>query len=273
MDNTKKTAITVISTFAAVIAIMIILIPFEKKNQLYDKWGKIAVIAETDQRAKYIIENEQLYPDEFISMLRIDPEKELDFVYNYPFHKDDYQTMSYTAEELDGRIPALYMHDPRWAYQPYNGSYDVIKSGGCGFVALTMAYIALTGKTDQDPYKIMLTADSIGAMGLFSGLSNDSFVEMAQKLGLNVTEYSFFDENAQKESHADIGLMKEILDNGHIIIASMFGGTFGSHMIVIRGYEGDSFYINDPEDEENTSRLWSYDELDPEMRYMWDLSA
>ncbi|MCH5192738.1 MAG: C39 family peptidase [Oscillospiraceae bacterium] len=273
MDSTKKTAIAVISTFAVIIAVMIILIPFEKKNQIYEKWGSIAVRAETDERAEYIIENEELYPEELIHMLRVDPDLNLDYVYNYVFHKDDYKTMSYTAEELDGRIPALYMDDPRWAYQTFNGSF-VIRTGGCGYVALTMAYIALTGKTDWDPYKFMLLADSMDAMSIFGGgFSNDKIAEAAEIIGLKAAEYSFFNENRQKETHADITIMKDIIDSGHVLLASMDGETFGAHLIIIRGYEGDSFYINDPDDRENTARLWSYDELDPEMRYMWDLSA
>lgn len=272
MSDTKKTAVIMLTAFAVIIITMAALIPVEKKQQLYAKWGDIAALAETDTRAQYIIENEELYPKELINILRRYPEEELAYVYNYPFHKDDYKTMSYTDEELDGRIPVLYMHDNRWCYQTHEGFF-FIKYSGCETVSLTMAYIGLTGKSDIDPYKIVLIADEMGAIGAFGGISNNYTMDMIHAIGLDAVEYSFVDESRQKDKSADIGTMKSILDSGHVIMAGMVGDTFGTHAIIIRGYEGDSFYINDPEDEENSARLWSYEELDPEMYYMWDIYA
>lgn len=272
MNDTKKTAIVFSLTFAVIIIVMLILIPVEKKKQFYAEWGNLAVLSETNERVRYIIENEELYPETMIKILRSNPEKNLEFVYNYPFHKDDYQTMSYTAEELDGRTPALYMDDFRWAYQTFYDSYAV-KDGGCALVSLTMAYIGLTGKTDLDPYKILLIADDIDAVGVLGGISDDKTMDMINAIGLNAVEYSFIDENKQKSKQADLQTMKSILDSGHLIMTGMVGETFGRHAFIIRGYEGDSFYINDPGSEENSSRLWSYEEIEPEMYYMWDLSA
>ena len=261
-----------LSAFAVIIITMAALIPVERKQQLYDKWGQIAVLAETDTRAQYIIENEQLYPELIINILRNDPEGEIGYVYNYPFHKDDYRTMSYTEEELDGRVPALYTDDPRWSYELFD-DYFFIKKSGCEAVTLTMAYIALTGKDDLDPYKVVLLADEMGAIGVFGGISNNYTMDMIRAVGLNAVEYSFVDENRRKDKSADIEAMKSILDSGHLIMAGMVGSTFGSHALIIRGYEGDSFYINDPASREKSSRLWSFEELDPELYYVWDLYA
>ena len=275
MNNTKKTAIIILSTFTAVIITLLAFIPAENKKQKYAEWGNIAVLAETDQRAQYIIDNKQIYPESIIDILRTDPEGEIEFVYNYPFHKNDYNTMSYTAEELDGRVPALYMSDTRWCYQTIN-DYFFLKYQGCVPVSLTMAYIALTGKTDLDPYKITLIAGDIDALADFGGIYNGMVAELIKTIGLNVVEYQFTNDNIQniqKTDHADIQEMKSILDKGHVIMAAMGGDTFGYHAIIIRGYEEDSFYINDSEDEENSSKLWSFDELEPEMNYMWDIYA
>lgn len=272
MSDTKKTAIIMLSAFAVIIITMAALIPVEKKQQIYDKWGKIAVLAETDTRAQYIIENEQLYSEKILGILRSNPEEELGYVYNYPFHKDDYKTMSYTAEELDGRIPVLYMNDPRWGYELFNDSF-FIKNSGCEAVSLTMAYIALTGKSDLDPYKVVLIADAMGALGVFGGISNNYTIDMIHAIGLDAVEHSYVDENRHKDKTVDIQTIKSILDSGHVIMAGMVGETFGTHAIIVRGYEGDGLYINDPADEENSSRLWSFDELEPEMYYIWDLYA
>lgn len=53
------------------------------------------------------------------------------------------------AEWVQGSIPFLYQTDPAWAEAPYAGG--TVKENGCGPTCLSMAYIALAGKTDLDP--------------------------------------------------------------------------------------------------------------------------
>lgn len=265
--NDKKTIIMVLAVFAIIVIVLVLLIPVERKRQLREKYGALAVNAETDVKSKYILDHISEYPDE---ILRYYYSGEIDFAYNYPFHKNDYATMSYTAEELDGRVPALYMEDNRWRYQTMFDSY-YIKDSGCAVVSLTMAYIYLTGKTDMDPYKIGLIADELGAIGTFGGITDEYTMSLIDAIGLKAVEYQFFNEDREKDKHADIETMKSILDSGHVIMAGMVGETFGQHALIIKGYDGDNFTINDPDDAENTARAWTYEELDSEMYYMWDL--
>lgn len=270
---TKKNIIAISVFFVIIIAAMVFLIPIQKKNEFNSKWGKLAEVYETDEKVRFIIDNEELYPQVLIDMLYINLEHNRDFVYNYPFHKDDYINMKYTAEELDGRVPALYMYDNRWCYQTLDGEF-FIKSNGCALVSLTMAYIGLTGKSDLDPYKIMLTAEEIGATeGYFGGINDKDTKALCEAVGLTAVEYKFVNEDRVKDRYADIDLMKSILDSGHLIMVGMVGDTFGTHALIITGYEGDSFSINDPANAENSAIMWKYEDIEPEIYYMWDLSA
>lgn len=268
---TKKSIAVTAGIFVVILAVLIALIPVQRKNELYAKWGTLAELAETDERISFIIENEDLYPEELIDMLHSDSEHYVDFVYNYPFHKDDYANMEYTAEELDGRVPALYMSDSRWCYQTLDGDF-FIKTDGCALVSLTMAYIGLTGKSDLDPYKIMLIADEMGAIGTFGGITDEDTAALCEAVGLKVSVTSF-SENMEKVAHADLDTIKSDLDSGHIIMAGMAGETFGVHAIIIHGCDGDNLIINDPADPEKTARLWSFDAIEPEMMYLYDLSV
>lgn len=268
---TKKTIIAVSVFYAVIIAVLLILIPVQRKNDFYDKWGELAVLSETDENARYITEHEEFYPQFVLDYFYSNPD-ELEFVRNYPDLKDSYASMSYTEDELNGQIPILYMFDPRWAYEVIDNQF-YIKDNGCESVSLTMAYVGLIGKTDLDPIKIAYIASDIGALGTFGGITAEKTAELCKEIGLTSVEYCFVDENGQKNESADINEMKSILDRGHVILAGMIGDTFGNHALLITGYSGDEFTIHDPANSEKTERMWQFDELDSQMHYMWDLSA
>ena len=265
-NNVDKKTIAIVSVvFIVILAAMLLLIPAQRKNELYEKWGILAELAETDERAKFIIENQELYPEDVIK-----------YFYNntteLAFHKDDYLSMSFTEEELSSeKVPKLYMFDNRWAYEKIGGMY--IKDDGCVPVSLTMAYVWLTGKGDFDPVKISAIAENVDAIAFWGGILYEKIEDICSEMGLNVKMYRYrFDTDTEKIYHADIQTMKQILDNGHVLMAGMSGETFGAHGLIISGYSGDFFTINDPESPENSDRLWSFDELEPEMTFMFDIS-
>lgn len=268
---TKKTIIAVSAVFAAIFAVMLILIPVQRKNEFYDKWGQLAVLSETNPNARYITEHEELYPDFVLDYFYNNP-NELEFVRHYPEFKDNYASMSYTDDELNGQIPAFYMSDPRWAYEVIGDGF-YIKDYGCEIVSLTMAYVGLTGRTDLDPVKITYIAAELDALGILGGVTAEKTAELCRAIGLTPVEYCFADENGQKIESADIDEMKAILDRGHVILAGMIGDTFGNHALIITGYSGDNFTIHDPADSEKTAKMWRFDEIDSQMHYMWELSA
>lgn len=269
-NNVDKKTIAIVSvTFIAILAAMLLLIPIQRKNEFRQKWGKLAELAETNEHAKFITENEELYPAEILNFFYNDPD-DLEFVWGYPFHKDDYRSMTFTDEELHSeKVPALYMSDNRWCYQSIDGMY--IYDYGCVTVSLTMAYLWLTGNDDIDPYKILLIADSMDGIGMFGGITDETVCDICAEIGLNVETYRF-STGMQKDSHADIETVKSILDKGHVVMAGMAGENFGVHTVIIRDYNEDMFYINDPADSEKTARLWSFEELESEMVFLYDIS-
>ena len=65
--------------------------------------------------------------------------------------------------------------------------------------------------------------------------------------------------------------MKSVLDDGGIIICAMGEGDFTvlGHFIVIYGYDGQGFMVNDPNCVARSSRRWTFDELEPQIKNIW----
>lgn len=264
----KKTIITITVILVAVVAILLVLIPIENKRKFYEKWGKLAVLAETDERARFITENEELYPKELLAMY-YSYEDNFDYVYNYAFHKDDYQSMSFTEEELKcDSIPAFYMDDYRWCYETIGGRY--IYTGGCAVVSISMVYVGLTGDGYYDPVRVSRKAEELDASGFLGGVRNSEIGNICEAIGLKYTGYNF-DVTEEGSGAPDEAQMKEILDKGRPLILNMKGDTFGSHALVVRGYDETGFIINDPADPEKSARTWTFDELAPEILRYWEI--
>ena len=49
--------------------------------------------------------------------------------------------------------------------------------------------------------------------------------------------------------------------------------TSSGHYIVLTGWNGEAFRVNDPNSPIRSGRLWSYEELEPQIRNIWELSA
>lgn len=265
-----KNIVLITAIVIAALAVLVVLAGVEKKRAHYEKWGELAVLAETDERALFITENEELYTESMIEFYYDFPE-ELDFVYNYAFHKDDYASMKFTDEELNSEgIPALYMFDKRWGYESMGGYY--IRAMGCMSVSLTMANLYLNHNTDIDPVKVARIAEKNEAVGLLGGLSNEKMPAVLNELGFKYAQHDFTDDRT-KNATVDIELIREITENGRVCIACMRGETFGTHAIIIREVTDDGkLYINDPNSAENTAKEWNFDEIEKELCYIWELS-
>ena len=166
--KTKAIIITVV--ILAAVALLILLIPIEKKQKLHEQYGELAENAETDERSAYILEHVDEYPRALLDYYYMNDEF-IDMVYNYLEHKDDYKTMSFTDEELNsGTIPNFYMDDYRWAYETIGGRY--IFSGGCAVVSISMTDVGLTGDGYYDPVRVSTVAAQLAASGFMGGLRN-----------------------------------------------------------------------------------------------------
>lgn len=259
----KKMVFGLTGLFAAVIIIMLLLIPVEKKHEYYQKWGELAVKAETDERARFAIDNEELYTDYWLNMLYTENEAVFDFAYKYPFNKDNYKHMTFTDEELNSNeVPAVYMNDPRWSYE-MNGS---VKSQGCVAVSITMANLYLNHNSDVDPVKALVYADEMGYYGL-GGIGQENVSDIITHFGMTADEHVFDKDNGEKVTESEL---KSAVDTeGTVVIAAVQGTTFGDHALVIRGYDENGFFINDPADPEKTAKQWDFEVFENELVRYW----
>lgn len=267
MKTVTKVVIAAVIIIVAA-ASLILLIPIENKHKLIEQYGKLAEYAETDERSAYILEHVDEYPRVMLDYYYMNDEF-IDIVYDYIEHKDDYNSMSFTDTELNsGTIPNLYMEDRRWCYETIGGR--PIFSGGCAVVSISMVYVGLTGDGYYDPVRISRVAEELDASGFMGGVRNSEIGNICEAIGLKYTGYNF-DVTEEGSGAPDEAQMKEILDKGRPLILNMKGDTFGSHALVVRGYDETGFIINDPADPEKSARTWTFDELAPEILRYWEI--
>ena len=264
----KKTIIGVIVFFVVLTVVLILLIPVEERNKRIEKWDELGEAAETNAMAEFIIENEELYTEDIIR-LYYENNDNLEFVYNYAFHKDDYATMTFTNEELNStEIPALYMDDTRWAYE-YITEQRIFQSG-CVGVSLTMANLYLNHNNLVDPVSVMRTAAAMKATNMFDFVIVENTGDIAAQLGLNAEGVDCYENQQAGVDHNE--LISALDEEDTVILLSMMSEEFGNHMIVARGYNDTGYYINDPASPENTEKLWPFAEIEKDVVFYWKIT-
>ena len=196
------------------------------------------------------------YPESLIELLERNPETE-SFVLHYPFREE--QQIDLSGHDLTQGVPLLMQWDERWGYTRYGS--DVVGITGCGPVCLSMAGYYVTGGDEAfTPDKIIEFSAKNGYYESGYGTSWTLISEGGVKLGLDVTE---------------IPLVKQrIIDNlevGNPIICSMRAGDFTTtgHYIVLVGWEDGMIRVNDPNSHENSEKLWSYEQIEGQIRNLW----
>lgn len=195
------------------------------------------------------------YPKSIIDLLERNPETE-EFVLNYPFRNRLKQT-EFEADRTDG-VPLLMQWDTRWGYEKYGS--DVVGLTGCGPLCLSMAGYYVTGDAAFAPDKMVEFAAKNGYYSKGNGSSWTLISEGGVTLGLEVTEIPL--------------VKKRIMDNlqaGNPIICAMGKGDFttSGHYIVMVGTEDGLIRVNDPNSHANSERLWSYEEIEKQIRNLW----
>ncbi len=185
-----------------------------------------------------------------------------DFVKHYD-QRAEYQNqkIDLSGDYTPGEVPLLMQWDKRWGYDAYGP--DMIGIAGCGPTCLSMAYIYLTGDTSMNPREM---AEYAYENGYYSnqGTSWSLWTEGVRGLGLYGEEVSL-NENS----------MENALDHGAVLVCSMAPGDFTTegHMIVIRGYDEDGFFVNDPNRKSNSRKQWTFQRLEGQIKGMWALSG
>lgn len=198
------------------------------------------------------------YPQELIDLLEINPETE-EFVLNYPFREE-------IPLDLSGydrtSVPLFIQWDPMWGYESYGSG--CIGQTGCGPTCLAMAGYYLTGEARFNPGEIAEFSRENGYYAAGYGSSWTLISEGGEKLGLTVRELPLVK-----------GKIVAAVESGHPVIMALGKGDFTSsgHYIVLTGWEQDAFRVNDPNSRIRSGKTWSYEELEPQIRNIWELEA
>lgn len=195
------------------------------------------------------------YPYDIIELYENNPETR-EFVLNYPFRED--MDIDLTAYEESTVVPLFLQWDPMWGYEDYGSGCIAIT--GCGPTCLAMVGYHLTGDSNMTPEQIAKFAERNGYYEAGYGSSWTLISEGAEKLGLTATELPLVKKK-----------MTDALEAGNPIILAMGEGDFTStgHYIVLTGVEEDAFRVNDPNSRINSGKLWTYEELEDQIRNIW----
>ena len=196
------------------------------------------------------------YPASLIELLERNPQTR-EFVLEYPL----YEPEAYDLAETDRSqgVPLLLQWDQRWGYVNYGS--DMIAITGCGPTCVSMVGYYLTGDAEKfDPAAVAAFAEKEGYYAKGYGSSWTLISQGAVELGLDVTEIPLVEKR-----------MKDNLEVGNPIICAMGPGDFttGGHYIVIVGLENGLFRVNDPNSPENSQKLWSYEQIEGQIRNLW----
>ena len=148
-----------------------------------------------------------------------------------------------------------------WGYEKYGS--DVIGITGCGPTCLAMAGWYLTKDDIMNPADIARFAQKGGYYEKGYGSSWTLISEGSEKLGLAAKELPLVKKK-----------MVTALEAGHPVILALGAGDFTTtgHYIVLTGYADGAFRVNDPNSRANSERLWSYEQLEGQIRNIWEIS-
>lgn len=208
-----------------------------------------------------ITEEDTSLEEELQKLAERNPET-VDFVENYA-DREDYmgKDIDLSTDMEEGVVPLLMQWDKRWGYESLGDSN--IGLAGCGPTCFSMAYLYFTGDLEGNPREI---AGYCEANGFYSsaGTNWDFWTYGAAQFGLDGQELPLDEKR-----------MKSALDDGSLIVCSMRPGDFTEtgHYILLRGYDENGFFVNDPNRRSNSEKQWLYDILKGQIRNLWALSA
>lgn len=218
--------------------------------------------SETEIKVKTFAEEHDLffaqYPKSLIDLLERNPEAE-DFVLNYPLREDGELDLS--GYDRQTGVPLFLQWDPMWGYEKYGS--DFLAVTGCGPSCLAMAGYYLTGSKNMNPKEIAHFAEESGYYASGYGSSWTLISQGSTRLGLKATELPLVKKK-----------MTDALEAGNPVILAMGAGDFTTtgHYIVLTGLEDGLFTVNDPNSIENSGKLWSYEQLEGQIRNIWEIS-
>ena len=217
---------------------------------------KLEAAARDNADIRDILDHREDYPDSLLELLSKN-EEAIQFVLDYPDHKDD--TPPDTIGDVTwGEIPLLLQWDERWGYTTYGT--DFLAVTGCGPTCLAMVAAGLTGDNTLTPNRVASFAQD-----------NGYYVDGAGSAWSLMTEGCLHYGLWSQELPLDENRMRSELEAGNPIICSMLPGDFTEkgHFIVLVGVEDDLFRVNDPNSQVRSDQLWSYERLSTQIGNLW----
>ena len=218
--------------------------------------------SETELKVKAFAEEKGLffaqYPKSLIALLESNPETE-EFVLQYPLRQEKEPDLS--GFDRKAGVPLFLQWDPQWGYGRYGSDYLAIT--GCGPTCLAMAGYYLTGSKNMNPADIAVFAEENGYYAKGYGSSWTLISEGSARLGLKARELPLVKKK-----------MTDALEAGNPVILAMGEGDFTTtgHYIVLTGVENGFFRVNDPNSRANSGKLWSYEQIEDQIRNIWEIS-
>ena len=217
---------------------------------------------ETEMQVKAFAEEHGLffaeYPKSLIELLERNPET-ADFVLNYPLRQ--VQEPDLSGYDRKTGVPLFLQWDPQWGYEKYGR--DFLAVTGCGPTCLAMVGYYLTGSKNMNPKDIAAFAEDAGYYAKGYGSSWTLISQGSTRLGLEAKELPLVKKK-----------ITDALEAGHPVILAMGKGDFTTtgHYIVLTGMENGFFRVNDPNSVANSQKLWSYEQLENQIRNIWEIS-
>lgn len=197
------------------------------------------------------------YPKEIIDFL-IKDEDRFEFVKEYP-NRDTYTTSPDTIDADLNEVPLLLQWDLNWGYTTYGEDYLYLT--GCAPTCLSMVLSYLK----QDP---TITPAKVAQYSMENNFYVNGVGTSWELLDTIGTNYDITSQRLYKSQET----IQQALDQGHILIASMYPGSFTDvgHFIVIRGYKGNKVIVNDPNSIKKSNKKWDFDTFIPQIFSLWE---
>ena len=194
------------------------------------------------------------YPWDIIALYESNPETR-DFVLQYPFRMETAPDLSAYSRD---QVPLFLQWDPMWGYEDYGSSCIAVT--GCGPTCLAMVGYYLTGDTQMNPKTVAAFAEQNGYYKSGYGSSWTLISEGTAKLGLSARELPLVKKK-----------MVTALEEGHPVILALGKGDFtaSGHYIVLTGWDGEAFTVNDPNSRLRSEQTWTYEQLEGQIRNIW----
>ena len=191
----------------------------------------------------------------------------IDFLYRYAFGEKESSSeesgdRGLTEDEKKAYAPVLLQWDDRWGFHPYGTS--VLGLTGCGPTCLAMVVDSLSEDADVTPAE---AADFATKQDLYEyGVGTRWGIWSA-----GATEYGLECETVS----ADFDTVLGELSQSAMVVCSVGPGVFtpGGHFIVIVGQEEGKLEIRDPNNFQNSTRLWDWDEFSSQIKHCWSFKG